>query len=83
MTYTVVWKRSAERELAEIWLQAVNHDAVGHSADQIDRQLRLAPLDAGESRDEDYRILCILPLVVGYRVSEDDRVVTVVRIRVL
>jgi mRNA-degrading endonuclease RelE of RelBE toxin-antitoxin system len=83
MTYTVTWKPRADRELAELWLQAPDRNLVAHAVHQIDTNLRTRPLEVGESREGTFRILCILPLVVGYRVSEPDRLVEVVRIRAI
>jgi plasmid stabilization system protein ParE len=81
MTYTVVWKPAAERDLAQIWVSSQNPAAIARAANRIDADLRLAPQKAGESRDDGHRILCVLPLVVGFRVSEADSVVTVLRVR--
>lgn len=81
MKYTVVWKRSADDTLIELWMNATDRDAISRAVRQIETQLRVAPLDVGESREENYRILCILPVVVAYRISQEDCLVTVVQIR--
>ena len=81
MNYTVVWKRSADDSLVELWMNSTDRTAITAAVKEIDAQLGQSPLEAGESREIDYRILCILLLVVAYRVSEDDRLVTVVKVR--
>ena len=77
MTYTVVWRPSAERALAEIWISAGDRRRVTDAANSIDALLRTAPLEVGESRMSNIRILTVLPLSVYYDVHEDDRLVAV------
>jgi len=77
MTYTVVWRPSAERTLTEIWTNAEDRQTVTDAADAIDAVLRAAPLEVGESRVANIRILTVLPLSVYYDVHEDDRLVGV------
>jgi len=77
MTYTVVWRPSAERKLAEIWTGADDRQTVTDAANTIDALLRSRPLDAGESRVANIRILTVLPLSVYYDVHEEDRLVAV------
>ncbi len=50
MKYSVIWLPSAEDDLATIWTNAPNRDAVSNAARQIDIQLATNPQDAGESR---------------------------------
>ncbi|OHB85401.1 MAG: hypothetical protein A2V98_12660 [Planctomycetes bacterium RBG_16_64_12] len=77
MTYTVVWRPSAERALAEIWTSADDRQTVSDAANAIDALLRTTPLDVGESRVANIRILTVLPLSLYYDVHEDDRLVAV------
>ena len=77
MTYTVVWRRSAERTLAEIWTSADDRQTVRDAADAIDALLRASPLEVGESRVANTRILTVLPLSVYYDIHEADRLVAV------
>jgi plasmid stabilization system protein ParE len=77
MRYTVIWRPSAERQLAEIWTAAENRQAVTDAADAIDVFLRTNPTSVGESRVADIRILAVSPLSVYYDVYEDDRLVAV------
>ena len=77
MTYTVVWRPSAERAFAEIWTKAQDRQAVADAANAVDALLRAAPLEVGESRGSNVRILTALPISVYYDVHEDDRLVAV------
>lgn len=77
MTFTVVWRPSAERNLAQAWLDAVDRQAVRDATDAIDALLRTAPDEVGESRASATRILTVSPLTVYYDVHHDDRVVAV------
>ena len=81
MTFTVTWKPSVKRRLAEIWLEAKNKHEVTQAADAIDRLLRQMPLRLGESRSGDLRIVVLRPLVVLYEVFEDDCRVDVLSVR--
>lgn len=77
MTYTVVWRPTAERKLAEIWSSAPDRQAVAEAANAVDALLRSTPLEVGESRAEETRILVVRPLAVYYDVQEADRLVAV------
>jgi plasmid stabilization system protein ParE len=81
MTFTVIWKPSAESKLAAIWNEATDRHAVTSAANAIDALLRAAPESSGESRDGMTRILIVAPLVVVYEVREDDRQVLVLSVR--
>lgn len=83
MTYTVVWKPSAEETLAEAWLRSGDPDRITFAANEIDRRLRSNPQDQGESRSGSVRVLIAQPLVVAFEVHEQDRRVTVLALRVL
>ena len=80
MKYTVVWLTSANNELARLWLEAADRDAVSLAAGRIDRLLGMAPLDYGESREFPMRVLLCDPLGVEYKVDDDDRKVLVVSV---
>ena len=77
MKFTVVWKRSAEAALAEIWLSADDRQAVRDAANSMDALLRSTPLQVGESRADATRILTVDPLSVYYDVLENDQLVAV------
>ena len=77
MSYTVVWATTAERKLAELWLDAEDRNALSAAADQVEAILRANPEQSGESRFSDRRILIVPPLVVIYRCAALDRMVHV------
>jgi hypothetical protein len=77
MSYTVVWLPPAEQDLADLWIQAGDRNAVTAAADEIDHRLKYDPLGEGEARAGQTRILFVPPLAVLYDVSEPDRLVTV------
>jgi plasmid stabilization system protein ParE len=77
MTYTVVWRPSAEATLADLWTTARDREAVARAADDIDAMLRTQPLTAGESRSSNTRFLAVSPLAVYFDVIEDDRMACV------
>jgi hypothetical protein len=81
MRYTVTWTPSArDIELTEIWLQALDRQAVTKASHEIDRRLRIDP----ESQGQDFygdRILEVWPLIVVFAVYPDDRLVEVLQVR--
>ena len=83
MSYTVVWKPSAESQLAHFWTSASDRPAITAAADEIDRLLRQNPLEQGESRSGKRRVLFVPPLAVFFEVHEQDRLVTVLRVILL
>jgi len=83
MNYLVRWRRSARDQLATLWIQADDRNAITDAANRIDRLLERDPLSCGESRAGDRRILIEAPLVVVYRVDEPARRVTVLSVRAL
>ena len=77
MRCTVVWIPGAKNELARIWTDAADRQAVTNAADEIDRVLRRDALSVGEEYDDDRRLV-IDPLEVIYTVSPDDCMVRVI-----
>lgn len=77
MNYTVVWRPTAERALAQIWTDAVDRQAVADAADLMDAMLGSSPCEVGESRAGPTRILTVMPLSIYYDVHKDDRLVAV------
>ena len=73
MSYTVVWRASAEAKLAELWLASPARDEIAAAADEIDERLRQSANEQGESRWGTTRILIKSPLAVYFDVSEEDR----------
>jgi hypothetical protein len=50
MSFAVVWRPSAELQLADLWTTATDRNAVTAAANRIDADLACDPLSAGESR---------------------------------
>jgi plasmid stabilization system protein ParE len=76
MIYTVVWTPDALDQLAALWPQAADRDAVTRAAQRIDHLLRHDP----DTRGVDFygdRLLVEPPLHVVYSVHRDDRLVKV------
>ncbi len=80
MKWTVLWHPDAEEALTLLWVDAPDKTAITSSANRIDSQLRIAPLNVGESRIEDDRVYFEKPLGVLYIVDPNDRKVTVLRV---
>ena len=83
MRYTVVWKASAEAELAAIWNASSVRADVTAAADSIDELLRTDPVLRGETYTRVTRVLVLAPLLVTYRVIEDDRLVRILSVKLL
>ncbi len=80
MKYTVVWKPSAERHLAELWLDENIRPDVARIADELDRLLRRNPEEVGESRSDRQRIVLSPPLAAIFEVKPDDLIVNVLAV---
>jgi plasmid stabilization system protein ParE len=79
--YTVVWSTPALSQLAQLWIDAGDRDAVNTAAASIDRELAANPESKGEGLHEGLRAFEAQPLYVLYTASEPDRLVRVVRLR--
>jgi hypothetical protein len=77
MKYTVVWTPMAESELARIWLDATDRDAITSAAAALDRLLSRDPEFRGEVSFDTVRTLSVPPLGVDFEVIEPDRIVCV------
>ena len=75
--FTVVWKREADDELADIWLEATVRNAVNVAAAAIDHELADDPAAKGEAVKNGLFKLVIRPLAVLFSISDDDRLVRV------
>lgn len=80
MRYTVVWVRTAERRLTELYNQAADKQAVTDSANRIDRELRNDPDTKGKSFGRFFAYEDD-PLAVLYEVDPGDRMVRVILVR--
>ena len=77
MSWTVVYRPAAERDLAELWLRAPDRNAVAAAADAIDRKLRSDPLNTGDMLPAQLRTVVEGPLEAAFQVSPLDRLVSV------
>jgi hypothetical protein len=77
MSWTVIYRATAQDDLAIIWLNAPDQQAVADAADEIDRLLASDPLNAGESRGGNTRIIVARPLTALYDIYPDDALVEV------
>jgi hypothetical protein len=75
--YTVTWLRDAERELANIWVQAHDRQAVTRAQAQIDVQLERDPFHFGTVVAEGLHKLVVPPLMVFFAVDSARRHVEV------
>lgn len=78
--HTVVWVQSAENELVEIWLAAIDRNEITAATHWIDTHLSTNANMKGEALAEGLRSLNIPPFRVIFLVREDNAVVEVVRV---
>ena len=69
MRYSVLWTRLAEQDLATIWLDAVDRNAVTAAASAIDRLLSRNPESQGEVLFDTVRSLRVPALGVEFEVD--------------
>jgi hypothetical protein len=89
MPYTVTWKEAAEGQLAEMWVQADDREAITQAALLVDIVLRRdnapklgeARYDVANPPPKLVRDVAIGPLMVRYEVSIPDRTVEVLGIK--
>ncbi len=79
--YTVVWHREGRDELAKIWIDARDRNAISAAADVIDEELLTDALTKGAELSEGLRALLAPPLRVLFAVREEDRLVEVLCVR--
>jgi hypothetical protein len=78
VSFTVVWNKRPQRELAQVWMDhADERNDITRAAADADSALRHDPLSVGEARSGSLRVACFHPLWIRFRVSEPDRLVTV------
>jgi hypothetical protein len=80
MKWTVTYRPSARDELATIWMDATDRNAVSVAAEELEAHLKNDPLRAGESRGGKRRLLIEPPLALDYEADFDDMLVTVIRV---
>ena len=79
MKYTVVWRPTAEDELAEIWLHGLDRRAVTNAAHRVEIALRHSPEMKGQEFYGD-RLLVDDPLAVIFSVDPGDRMVQILSV---
>ena len=79
--YTVVWVQSAQDELADLWLNAPDRNAVTTAAHAIDQELGEDAAVKGTKLSEGLRSLFAPPLKAIFAAREEDRIVEVLRVR--
>jgi hypothetical protein len=79
--YTVVHLPTVDRELAQLWLSAMDRDAVTRASDAIDEELRVDAELKGQVVRGNLRRLATGPLWAYYVVEPDDCRVTLWSIR--
>ena len=77
MRYTVTWLRDAEDELANLWNQATDRQAVTDAANRMEQSLMRDADQKGRALNG-RRILIDAPLALTFTVSPVDCLVTVV-----
>jgi hypothetical protein len=77
MIYTVVSLQQAENELALIWMQAANPQAVTDASNRIDVAPRRDAHQKGSLLDDGSRLYIDSPLAATFVVSQDDCLVTI------
>ena len=81
--YIVTWVESAQEELAQIWIDASDRQAVTAATHAIDRELVEDAATKGSELREGLRELTVPPLRVLFLVREEDRLVEVSKVRYL
>jgi len=80
MTRTVVWKPSAQQDLAALWLASSNRKGVTAATHQIERMLATNAENVGQISFDTVSTLVVLPLGVEFEIIEEDRLVWVLSV---
>jgi hypothetical protein len=80
--FIVRWKKSAQDELAHLWLQAdsAQRQAITAASHTIDQLLKSQPHTRGESRSKGRRILFVPPLGLTFRINDQKATVFVLHV---
>ena len=81
MRFDVVWSSKAERELADLFLEASDRYEVRLAADWLDQQLGTQPDRIGVEVHEGLLVTRRSPLKIFFSISAEDRRVEVLQIR--
>jgi plasmid stabilization system protein ParE len=77
VNFTIIWSEAAIQDLARIWLQVIDRNAITRASNDIDQLLSRNPQFVGESRIGNQRVTYADPLGVRFEVVLDDLRVTV------
>lgn len=75
--YTVVWHEDVQNQLAQIWLDASDRNAVTSAAHAVDQCLANDAESQGVEVEGGLRELLVPPLQLVFFVSEPDRMVRI------
>ena len=79
--YTVIWSKSTEGHLADLWTDNPKiREEITAASRTIDQALAWVPADVGISVSEHARLIAVYPLAVLYLIHEMDRQVHVVNV---
>ena len=81
--YTVVWLEDAQDELAQIWLDAEDRQAVTQASADIDPTLAVDPESKGDHLAEGLWRLRMPPLEVAFTIREQDRTVEISNVKTI
>jgi len=73
----VIWTPAAEQNLATVWMDAHDRNAVTSAASIVDQLLAQEPETQGEVRFDTIRSFAVPPLGVDFEIVEADRMVYV------
>lgn len=80
MKYMVVWKPATLDDLAALWNEAADRNAIASAADTIDALLRTRPHTFGQVRSGNLREAVVPPLGIDFQIVDDDRLVYVLAV---
>ncbi|MGH7193771.1 MAG: hypothetical protein ACREJM_09595 [Candidatus Saccharimonadales bacterium] len=78
--YTVVWRRRANSQLAELWLDAPDRPSITADAHEIDRRLKEQASEWGSEIISNLRWMEVAKLRAYFTISELDRRVEVLAV---
>ena len=81
MSYSVLWRDTAEASLLASLLRAADKPALWAVARSIDAHLRADPHAEGESRGSGWRLAFVRPFSVLFRIDEPSRTVVVEQLK--
>jgi hypothetical protein len=79
--FTVVWIEDAEGDLAEVWIDSPNREAIRAAVERIDRELDQAPTLYGTHLSEGLWTIYREPLKVFFTIDPINELVEVQRLQ--